>query len=90
MAEIKDILEERGRTHGDFTQVAETAQAIKDTLHDAPNYAQDELSSVHYEALDMIASKLARIMCGNPNEPDHWRDIAGYALLVVSELEKGK
>jgi hypothetical protein len=34
------------------------------------------------EALDMILHKIARIVNGNPNETDHWHDIAGYATLV--------
>jgi hypothetical protein len=38
----------------------------------------------------MILMKLARVIAGNPNEPDHWRDIAGYAELVVRSLEGGK
>jgi hypothetical protein len=33
------------------------------------------------EALEMICTKIARILSGNPNDPDHWKDIAGYAEL---------
>jgi hypothetical protein len=34
--------------------------------------------------------KMSRILCGNPNEPDHWRDIAGYATLIENILVHGK
>jgi hypothetical protein len=41
------------------------------------------------ETLDMIAHKIGRIIAGNAAEPDHWRDIAGYAQLVANRLEGG-
>ena len=39
------------------------------------------------EAIDMIFSKLARILNGDPNYADNWIDIAGYATLVADRLE---
>lgn len=38
------------------------------------------------EALDMIASKLSRVICGDPDTADHWADIGGYAMLVYEDL----
>jgi hypothetical protein len=40
------------------------------------------------ESLDMISNKIARIVNGNPSEPDHWIDIAGYATLIANRLIK--
>ena len=40
------------------------------------------------EAITMIANKLGRVINGDPYYDDSWRDIAGYATLVVKELEK--
>ena len=40
------------------------------------------------EALEMIASKIARALSGDSNHLDNWVDIAGYAQLVVQKLEK--
>ena len=80
---LLDVLEERQLTHGDFSRNAETAQAIKHLLFEANRYA---MRASQPEALDLIATKLARIVTGNPDEPDHWRDIAGYATLVLGEL----
>jgi hypothetical protein len=39
-------------------------------------------------AVYMVAHKLARIVCGDPAEPDHWDDIAGYATLVADRIRK--
>ena len=77
-----NVLEERAKTHGHFCDVARSAQVIKSEINKA-----DHLELTQIEALDMIASKIARILHGNPNEPDHWLDIEGYARLVRLELE---
>jgi hypothetical protein len=79
---MSDLLNEREQTHGRFEEVAYTARTIRYAM------TRDGLSAVQEEALNMIASKLARIACGNPDEPDHWRDIAGYAELVVRDLRR--
>tara|TARA_R110002124_G_scaffold275530_1_gene446001 strand:+ start:225 stop:470 length:246 start_codon:yes stop_codon:yes gene_type:complete len=77
-----NVLEERARTHGHFCDVARSAQVIKSEVDKA-----DHLDITQIEALDMIATKIARILHGNSNEPDHWLDIEGYARLVRLELE---
>jgi hypothetical protein len=41
----------------------------------------------HQEALDMIASKIARIVIGDYDHVDSWVDIAGYATLVADRLQ---
>ena len=46
----------------------------------------DSMSAVQQEALHMICSKLARIANGDPNHVDSWHDIAGYASLVVKDI----
>lgn len=33
----------------------------------------------------MILHKCGRILSGDPNEPDHWRDIEGYARIANKE-----
>ena len=35
----------------------------------------------------MICHKIGRILNGDPDYGDSWRDIAGYALLVADRLE---
>jgi hypothetical protein len=78
------LLEERGRTHGDFADHAAVTMAVKAAIHMLGN--ADKLSDVQHEALAMIAHKIGRIIAGDPNHPDHWDDIAGYARLVSQRL----
>jgi hypothetical protein len=85
---IEEVLSERQRTHGSFESVAETAQALKAIIHHAPvmdrvRCAGDTMPPQYLEALDLIATKIARICHGNPDEPDHWTDIQGYAMLAA-------
>jgi hypothetical protein len=40
-----------------------------------------------WEALEMIAHKIGRIVNGDPDYADSWIDIAGYAKLVADELQ---
>ena len=71
------LLETREQTHGNFALTSKVAQDLKNTYR----YGPQPLSSAQYEALDMICTKIARIMCGDPNHPEHWIDITGYAEL---------
>lgn len=82
-----DILDERELTHGDFADTARLAQDLKAALHEGITNRKLPFNTLKTEAMDMICTKLARIVFGNSNEPDHWRDIAGYAQLVVNDLE---
>ena len=45
------------------------------------DHAERGIDPVHREALDMIASKIARILSGDATHVDHWVDIGGYAEL---------
>ena len=76
-----NLLNEREKTHGSFGEVARVAQRLKDEVWSA------SIPNVHQEALDMICTKMARIVCGDHNEQDHWTDIMGYAKLVLKTLE---
>ncbi len=79
------LLKARAATHGDFRRVAETSENIMDLLcPPGPVYHPRE----RVMALRQIALKLARIANGDPDFPDHWRDIAGYATLVADLLEE--
>lgn len=80
------LLEERAKTHGDYKLTASVAQRVKAMIRNSPAYP--DMTLIQQESLDMLAAKLARILCGNPHEPDHWRDIVGYATLVLQELER--
>ncbi len=36
----------------------------------------------------MICLKISRIVTGDPEHPDNWHDIAGYATLAERECRK--
>jgi hypothetical protein len=86
MADVRQILNERGKVHGDFTDHATFAQHLKRIAQSSKNWTS--LNTVQTEGLEMILHKVARILAGNPNHADHWDDIAGYATLVSERLGK--
>ena len=45
------------------------------------------MESDQEDALMMISVKISRILNGDPNYSDNWRDIAGYATLVADRLD---
>ena len=83
---LDGILAERGARYGSFASQAAFSQYLKDTLRKHKNY--DELMDSQKEALEMIMHKISRILNGDPNYDDSWRDIAGYAELIVKELNE--
>jgi len=86
MPNPESLIEERHKTHGSFQTNAEISQRLKRVI--GANSAWGKYTDVQKEVLDMICLKLSRIISGRSNEPDHWRDIAGYAVLAAQELEE--
>jgi transposase len=87
--DVDTILNERATTYGRFVDVAEIAQEIKATIRIGDTNRSEDLPADQIEALDMIASKIARILSGDSDYADSWIDIAGYATLVAERI-KGK
>jgi len=83
--DVAAILAEREKQYGSFAAKGETIQLIKQTMRDAPSWPdlQDDMK----ESLEMIATKIGRILHGNPAHHDSWLDIAGYAKLIADRLE---
>lgn len=88
MTDINDVLAERKKTHGLFSDHAEITQDTKIYWRDQPGWKR--LNKSQQETLDMIAHKVGRILAGDPNVADHWTDIAGYATLVYNQLTQEK
>lgn len=78
------VTTERATTHGPYEDTARVAQLLKAVLHASPNW--HKLTPAQMESLEMLCTKQARILSGNPNDPDHWLDIAGYVTLIVEHL----
>jgi len=85
--DINTLLAEREKTHGDYVLHASITQDLKRVIRHHVADLDVKLDDDMQETLDMIAQKIGRIIAGNPEEPDHWRDIAGYAQLVANRLE---
>ena len=86
---VDAILDERAGNYGPFATQATIAQRLKHVAHTAAGEQGKTFATDQAEALDMIFSKIARILNGDPNHLDSWTDIAGYATLVADRL-KGK
>lgn len=84
---LQDLLAERGGTHGHWPTQAEISESLWLTVSNADREGRIRLTASQAQALHMICTKLGRIAVGNPDEVDHWRDIAGYATLAADEME---
>ena len=82
----QDLLNERGSTHGDFTDNADIAQRLKAVVYSGKSYQQR--TPVEKEAIDMILHKIARWVSAPKYHADNVIDIAGYAQLVVDRTEQ--
>ena len=81
---IDAIITERGSRYGKFKDGAEIMQELKDVMREVDGW--HNLTPSQREALDMIQHKIGRILNGDPTYDDSWKDIAGYATLIVNEL----
>lgn len=82
------IIEERGKTHGDYYEMAGVIQRIKEQMHNGSQW--DNMPHTQHEALDLIATKIGRIVTGDFNHLDHWDDIIGYATLARDRIVQPK
>ena len=86
MTDIDKTLAERGEKYGTFAGHAEVSQGIKRLMANELAKRNKLLADDQWEALEMIAHKIARIINGDPNYSDSWVDVAGYAKLVADRL----
>lgn len=87
---VDALLDERGAVYGGygkFKDLAEVAQRFKDSLQYFLITRNKYLAPDQQEALDMIFHKVARIINGDADYVDNWKDIAGYAMLISDRLE---
>lgn len=85
MNTVQKTLDDRESKYGSWKINAGTAQALKGVMHSAPNWAK--LQPHQRESLDLIATKIGRLLCGDPNSVDSWHDIGGYAGLSEREIQ---
>ena len=82
----------RAATHGAWRDTADATERLKEVLgeldEDRACRGQPGLTPQQRQALVAIVGKIARILSGDPNHPDHWDDIAGYAQLGKGEASE--
>ena len=88
MSKIDNIFSARELTHGSFREVAGYAQALKTLMRSSRNW--ERLDVAQAQALEVVADKVARILCGDPAHIDHWQDGSGYFELVVRDLTQAQ
>lgn len=95
MSNIRDTLQERGSRYGAFEGNAHISQQLKSIWSNSPTgdalrsgRLDDVSAAVISEGLEMILHKIARICNGDPMYDDNWRDIIGYAQLVLDYLNR--
>lgn len=86
MTETTEILKERGKRYGRFDGHANVTQRLKQVIATELHIRSKKLANDQQEALDMICHKIGRIINGDADYEDSWRDIAGYAQLVADRL----
>ncbi len=79
------ILKERGKTHGEITDNAQTTIELWQVMEKGKNWSR--LSATQKHSLYMTQHKIARILAGDPDFIDHWEDPAGYLTAVAQSNE---
>ena len=74
--------------HGSYTDNARIAQNLKAMLHGEDAWAG--LEPWQQESLDMICSRMGRILAGNPAHPKHWFGIINFANLGLDPNHRVK
>lgn len=83
---LDKTLDSRAKTYGAFRDNSRLAQALKRAMAEHAEDMKVTFDDDQWEALEMIASKMARIVNGNSDHVDSWLDIAGYATLIADRL----
>lgn len=83
MNTVKDILEDRAKTHGNYSDIVECRASILTALTKCYNInnANTQLNMELVIMWNDIALKLAR-SASEPKHKDSWDDLAGYAILI--------
>lgn len=84
---VDEILDKRAEQYGSYMHSSSVAIKLKQVIHNSMVQYDTQLFPDQLQSLDMIATKIARILTGNPSHLDSWVDIAGYAKLVSDRLQ---
>jgi hypothetical protein len=87
MDDTDKLLEERGKAYGSYHELSKTAQALKDVFRSKDDWLY--LLPEERESIDLICTKLARLLHGGGDKSDTLHDIAGYARLAAKRSTDG-
>ena len=79
--EAEEVINGRESKYGNFEDMATVAQGLKSVMVGSKNW--DILTNGQREALEMLATKIARILNGDPSYLDSPLDVVGYAALLL-------
>lgn len=82
--EIRETLNQRGANYGLFTDNACISVELMGVIEAQKGWRNFEPDQK--VATWIIIQKLARALSGNAQYDDNWRDIAGYAQLIVDRI----
>nr|DAN07201.1 MAG TPA: hypothetical protein [Caudoviricetes sp.] len=85
---LDEVLAERGARYGSFGANAAIVQRIKRAMRSADGW--DRLTDVQREGLEMMAGKIGRMLSGDPTYLDNGVDLAGYARLVLEDMQRAE
>lgn len=85
--DIVSTLTDRGQRYGLFSGQAQITQELKRVMARHATSLNKTFTDTQWEALEMIAHKIGRIVNGDADHTDSWIDIAGYAKLVADQLQ---
>ena len=85
---VDSTINERGERYGKFNEGANIMQTLKNVMRETDGW--ERLTASQREALEMIQHKIGRVLNGDPNYDDNWRDICGYSQLILDELNGTK
>ena len=88
LSTVESTINERSERYGKFNEGAEIMQDLKNVMREADGWKR--LTPSQREALEMIQHKIGRVLNGDPNYDDNWRDICGYSQLILDELNGDK
>ena len=83
---LEEILNERGNSYGEFSEIAQLSQDIEVMLLGAGNLST--APAFAREAMKMMVHKICRIAVGDPLHSDSWRDVAGYSTLSADRIDE--
>lgn len=80
-SDLTTTLTDRGAAYGDYAAKTAFIQDLKTQMRAGPSWPI--MPTGGREALDLIATKIGRLIFGDPTHHDSWIDVAGYAKLAA-------